>query len=680
MSQIITSMEQLVGEILLLSPGEQELAAQCARIIFGYADTTRTSEQIALEQDWEIWLRTMFPQYFSLSFGDHHRDYWEWVWAFEAGIPCDPKINIWPRGQGKSTNAEAACAAVGARGTRKYGWYLSEIQDQADDHVGNVAAMLESETMRHYYPQLGQRLLNKFGTSKGWKRNRIRAANGFTVDALGLDKAKRGVKLEQQRPDFIIIDDVDGKHDSPQVTRKKIEIITTSILPAGSRDLIVLAVQNLITKDSFFSQLLDERANCLVNGKISGPIPALREFDYEKRGRKYFITSGKPTWEGQSVEVCQHYIDTWGIEAFLTECQHKVDLQVAGAIFPEWSEFHHVITESEFKAFYGAIACQNPEDLGSPLQIPINWNLGRGLDWGTTVGHPAVCLNVARPYETNSLTDSAFVYRELCWPTFPFNTELVQPVSPRRVKKLILKAGGKLEEKRIEISAMSHEASAAFNTFVYDYLDDNELLWFNKWKAQKGSGIPQIQNYLEIDNSQPHPFRRYPKGTKIKDIDVSGLPLTGRPRFYIIVPDEQGELFLDPQGEVRVRGAVNSKGMARLRYEFPKYRNPVTAAGDEKANANPKANGEDDAIDALRGLANLFFPTVEKMSETERIEALLPQNLKASTIQERRNRGEDVQGANSARQAKIKKLKTKTQRTSTYSPLASYRERLKAGK
>lgn len=671
--------EELVSRIRALPEETQGAAVSAALLLYGTADS-RTPEQLELEASYEGWLRRLFPQYFFRTFAKHHRTHWEWVWSIERGVRPPPEVEIWPRGQGKSTNAEAACAAVAARGTRRYGWYISETQAQADDHVQNVAAMLESKEVKEFYPQLGERLVNKFGTSKGWKRNRVRTATGFTLDALGLDVAKRGVKLEEQRPDFIIIDDVDGKHDSPQVTAKKIEIITTSILPAGSFDCAVLAVQNLIHKDSIFSQLADGRADFLADRHVSGPIPALRNFDYEKlpNGR-VVITSGEPTWEGQSLEICQHFIEQWGIHAFLTECQHKVNLNLPGAIFPEWNEIHHVITESEFKRFYGAIAWRDPDRHDSAYQIPHNWNLGRGLDWGTTIGHPSACIFTARPYETHQLADSVFAYREITMPEFPFKEGSPTPVSPRRLKKKIMEATKRdNEEARMEISAMSHEASATYNTFM-DMLDEGDTLWFNKWKAQKGSGVPQIQNVLEIDWTRDHPFRRYPENHP--DPKLRGKPLKGRPKFYVIVPDAQGELFIDaddPEAILKVRGAVDSAGMARLRYEMPRYRNPVTKDGKERP--NPKANGEDDMVDALRGLANVFFPTPTQMSKEERIDALLPDQLKIANINERRKRGENVQGAVSRRRHEATKLAKKIESHGSYSPLAAYRERLKRGK
>jgi hypothetical protein len=679
MSLATYTLEDMAAEILALPPGEQALAAAAAAKIYGLANN-KTPEQLALEADYQNWLRTLFPQYFSRPFGQHHQKFWDWAWAIIRGVRPRSEVDIWSRGHGKSTNAEAVCAAWGAKGTRRYVWYLCGTQDQADDHVGNVASMLESKNVREFYPQIGERLVNKFGTSKGWKRNRIRTATGYTVDALGLDVAKRGVKLEEQRPDGIIIDDVDGKHDTPQATQKKIEIITHSILPSGStHELAVLGVQNLIIKDGIFSQLADGRADWLADREVNGPVPALRNFDYEKRGRRYFILSGDPTWDGMDRDACQLLIDTEGIDSFLRERQHKVDLNLPGAIFPEWNERYHVITESEFRGFYGPISWTNPENPLSPYQIPHNWNLGRGLDWGTTAGHPMACIFVGRPYETHPLTSAVFVYREITRPKFPYEDEAAEPVSPRRVKKAILAATKKnMEEKRMEISAMSHEASAAFNTFQ-DMMDEGDTLWFNKWKAEVGSGVPQIQNALEIDETKDHPFRRYP--ANFPDRTLRGKPLKGCPNFFVIVPDDQGELYCDGEGELKVRGAVDSAGMARLRYEFPKYRNPVTPTGQEKVKPNPKAHGEDDAIDALKGLANKFFPTPSRMSEEERIDALLPEQLRIATIRKRQRQGDqNVQGAIAHRLHAAANIKKKLNRKKSYSPLADYKRRLKEGK
>jgi hypothetical protein len=288
--------------------------------------------------DWEDWLRALFPAYTRHAFADHHAELWDWGWSVELGQRPPPFVTILARGGAKSTSAEMMAVAWGARRTRRYVWYLSETQDQADDHVGNVASMLESEAITRYYPSMGERLVGKFGNSRGWRRNRLRTANGsFTVDALGLDVAARGIKLEEMRPDAMILDDLDRQTDGLDLVEKKISILTRSVLPAGSDDLTVLAVQNLIHSDGIFARLArlsDQPADFLADRIVSGPHPALLDAAYEQRNGRAYVVAGEPTWEGQGLAACQRMIDTYGLSAFKVECQHEVDV-FAGGLFKD---------------------------------------------------------------------------------------------------------------------------------------------------------------------------------------------------------------------------------------------------------------------------------------------------------------------------------------------------------
>lgn len=264
---------------------------------------------------------------------------WQWATAISSGVRPRPFTAFWGRGGAKSTNAEAAVIDLGARRVRRYAWYVSGTQDKADSHVENIAGMLESENVSRYFPDLSRRMLNKYGSSKGWRRNRLRTASGLTVDSLGLDTGARGVKIEDARPDIIIFDDVDELHDTLVTTNKKIQTITQSVLPSGSNDCAVMFIQNLIHPNSVASQLADGRADFLIDRIISGPYPAVDGLTYEQREGRFVIVAGEATWAGQSLEVCQQQIDTWGLSAFLQESQHDVDK--SGGM---WNhiEFQHV--------------------------------------------------------------------------------------------------------------------------------------------------------------------------------------------------------------------------------------------------------------------------------------------------------------------------------------------------
>lgn len=281
-----------------------------------------------------------------------------------------------------------ACVAAGAQKRRRYALYICEKQDQADDHVANIAALLESESVERYYPLMAERALGKYGNSRGWRRNRLRTAQGFTVDALGLDVAARGVKLEDMRPDLIVFDDIDSESDSMETIAKKVRTITTKLLPAGSGDAAVLAVQNLIHYEGVFAALAgvaSEPAEYLSDRIVSGPHPAILGLKTEKQpDGKHKIVAGAPTWAGQDIARCQSDINQYGLRAFLSEMQHTRSAPI-GQAFPEWDASVHVV---------------------DPFTIPDAWPRWRAVDYGWAV--PFGCLWAARAPD-----GTIYVYREL---------------------------------------------------------------------------------------------------------------------------------------------------------------------------------------------------------------------------------------------------------------------------
>jgi hypothetical protein len=287
----------------------------------------RTGTQFKAPSYWQDWCRVLFPRYFSAPFAPRHIEFWEWIESITLDNYVKALIAIWGRGGAKSTNAETGVVRLGAEERRKYALYVSSTQEKADTHVVNIAGMIESEQFGKYYHKMGMRAKGKFGNIKGWRREGLRAANNFSVDAFGLDSGLRGIKVDEQRPDIIILDDIDEKFESPKVTLKKMQVITDTVLPSGSSNCAVVFIQNLISADSIASRLVDLRADFLRDRILSGPFPALDNFEYELVDNIYTITNGTPTWAGQPLETCQAQINLWGISAFRREAQHEVDLQ-----------------------------------------------------------------------------------------------------------------------------------------------------------------------------------------------------------------------------------------------------------------------------------------------------------------------------------------------------------------
>lgn len=287
------------------------------------------------------WLRHFFPGHCRRGFGVHHLEFWRWVWGIRRGVRSSPFLGVWSRGGAKSTSAELACVALGARRARKYGLYVCETQDQADDHVGNIANMLDSSRLADAYPELCARAVGKYGSSRGWRRNRLFTASGLVIDAIGLDTAARGAKIDEDRPDFGVIDDVDDLHDSPAAVTKKLDTLGRSILLAGADDFIPMLIQNLIHADGVVAQMVDKRTDILRDRILSGPIPALlggysieavEVDDHDDPDARPWRIVGdpEPTWEGQDIEACEKLLALVGPTNFRVECQHETGLAIQG--------------------------------------------------------------------------------------------------------------------------------------------------------------------------------------------------------------------------------------------------------------------------------------------------------------------------------------------------------------
>lgn len=290
--------------------------------------------------DWRARVNAMFGRYFWHGFSRPHVEMWEWADGITLEAAPTPFVAIWPRGRGKSTTAEAVAADAGIRKARNYCMYVSGTQDQADKHVQTIAHMLELDTVAQYAPDIGSPRTTKNGT-RTWNRQIVHTASGFSVEAIGLNKAVRGQKIDWARPDLIIFDDVDEKHDSELTTAKKEEIITDSILPAGAANCAVMFVQNLIHVNSIASRLsrppgADGAAGYLMQRTISGPFQAMDGLTYELRQAgdvyRWVITGGRSIWQGFDATVCESELNRVGPVAYERESQNNVDMDNPDAL------------------------------------------------------------------------------------------------------------------------------------------------------------------------------------------------------------------------------------------------------------------------------------------------------------------------------------------------------------
>ncbi len=559
------------------------------------------------------WARYYFPFAFSRPFARYQEEFWQWGWQIEPTGYFRPRVECEPRGVGKSTNAEAWVASLIARKKRSMIGYVSLEEDKAGKHFDSIKSFLEAPKLLEDYPHCRPKVQKLRNTAAQWSRDAIITDSDAMVVPLSLQGSSRGWKSPiGTRFDVIILDDIDKLGMSTAFVKKLLELLKGEILAAGDDDTVVLMPQNLIYRDSICAQVFDHRADILSDRIFCGPYPLLKWYDAEKvdipgdnnNAKEWVITAGEVYDDAIPLDYAQKLLNKFGKSTFDRECQQDVHKVEDDKDFREWSEIHHVITYSEFHEFFARHNVQVWSASRNRPIIPANWNVGLGLDWGTTLQHPTAVAAVARPPESAPLNDCFFAFTEVILPRYPHTVgEDVPLVSPGRVAEALQSALAEwnIAENQVRLRLMSHEASAALNTMRVDLAEDLKV-FFNKWKARRGSGVPQVQNMLEIDHAKDHPFR-------------SGI--TGKPRLFFVVPDEQGALIKAETGALTVSQPVDYRGFARARYEIPLYSHRNT--GQQKI--------DDDYVDALLGLANVFMITSEGLSKEERREAALPAHL-----------------------------------------------------
>lgn len=288
--------------------------------VFGYDDAAPPAASPGLP--WPAWLSQHVPTFRPAAFAPHHIDTWEWFGALQPGMPSRSKALILARGGGKTTTCELGTSYATTTGRRTFVLYVRGTQAKANESVQSIATILEGMGVAREVSQHNQQ--------RGWKQSLLRAQQGFYVAAQGLDAAARGAKIDFFRPDLIIFDDVDARHDTPDTVAKKIETITQSILPAMAPHGTAAFVQNLIHVDSIAAQLADGRADFLLDRYPVAVIPAAHNLSYamvptDDGTQRVKVLGGDPTWpDGQGLAVIEHQMNQWGPSAFLRESQHEV--------------------------------------------------------------------------------------------------------------------------------------------------------------------------------------------------------------------------------------------------------------------------------------------------------------------------------------------------------------------
>ncbi|QKV74546.1 hypothetical protein [Amycolatopsis sp. Hca4] len=185
-----------------------------------------------------------------ITFSEAHYEWCELAQRYVAPIsafaPGDLRdAIIAPRGLGKSTWWFLIFPMwMAAHGHRKFVAAFANSDTQATDHLGSFKRELENNALlRSDFPQLCTPARRPSGTTVSDSQHMYVAASGFVFTARGIDSQVLGLKIENRRPDHIILDDVEGTEGnySPAQKESRLKTITSGILPMNNLASVTMA-------------------------------------------------------------------------------------------------------------------------------------------------------------------------------------------------------------------------------------------------------------------------------------------------------------------------------------------------------------------------------------------------------------------------------------------------------
>lgn len=420
--------------------------------MFGVDVGPGLNTKILIEQGWQATYRRCFGDVFVDGLAPHHIEAIEWHWTsridfLEGRLPkYDAYFPIWSRGHAKSGLARRLAIIEGllshAYGQPAYILYISRNKDMALKHSKSVETLLQSKRVREISSQLAQEQVNDQKRSKGWTAKFIYTGANVIYHFAGLEEGMAGGNLETNvaeeadddrlsdvRVTQFILDDIDGREDSPTIAEGRFKTLTDEVLPMGQGNTLAFFAQNLISRHSTMYRIYKQQAKVLTGRKPTEPIPAVRDFKYEERVNddgiiQNVFVSGEPTWAAWDAARVQQEINRFGIEAFKRECQHEVEQSKEGLIHQAYNDKAHPISYSQFAAVYGS-----PDAWKDWYKVPAN-------DWART--KTKYHANVAAYMAVSSQNVSLPQYRGLTFVipfSFPANT-LPEDVAIRFLSEL----------------------------------------------------------------------------------------------------------------------------------------------------------------------------------------------------------------------------------------------------
>lgn len=199
-----------------------QMVAKATLILLGEKPADRYRRMKELEKDYIKWFEYYFPHYAKVKCARYHKRLANRIINNSKGKTL---AEIYRSG-GKSVHIDMGIPLfLMVTGQMKFMLLIGETADKAKQLLGDIQAELE----------FNQRFLNDYGRKfqKGdWADGDFYTSDGVRFKSLGFGQSPRGLREGAQRPDYIVVDDVDTKAhvNSDRIMGESVDFIMEEVM------------------------------------------------------------------------------------------------------------------------------------------------------------------------------------------------------------------------------------------------------------------------------------------------------------------------------------------------------------------------------------------------------------------------------------------------------------------
>nr|DAS82402.1 MAG TPA: Large Terminase [Caudoviricetes sp.] len=315
--------KQVSGELL---KRWDERVSLITRTTFDLGECEETKEERVrrAKEDYNYFVRTYFSHIAPCDSAKFHLDAAKYI----AGHPRARALFEWARGHAKSTHMGCLIPLwILARGENLFRFIV--LVSSSNDNAKGLLADLQAELANN------EAYIQDFGikADKGteWTSGKFSLADGTTFVAIGRGQSPRGLKKNGQRPDYILIDDIDDDQlsNNESRVRKAYNWVMGPLYGtmAGGRGRLIM-VGNRFAKNMILAHFAN--INNLYHTRVN-----------------IIDSKGNPSWGYYSREDIQAMRDEQGEISFAREYLNNPIEE--GAVFkPEWMRYTKILPLKEY--------------------------------------------------------------------------------------------------------------------------------------------------------------------------------------------------------------------------------------------------------------------------------------------------------------------------------------------